>query len=78
MLIEPEVAAVRSEVLQKSKRGHACCRQGGPAQEPFHVFEMPLLGYIGYIPFSWELFALYHLIVGSLRGEAAIVQLWAR
>lgn len=25
-----------------------------------HVFEMPLLGYLGYIPFSRELFALYH------------------
>ena len=25
---------------------------------------MPLLGYGGYIPFSWELFALYHLVMG--------------
>ncbi len=31
-----------------------------------HVFEMPILGYGGYIPFSLELFALYHLIVGLL------------
>ena len=29
-----------------------------------HVFEMPLLGYIGYITFSWELFAIYNFIVG--------------
>lgn len=29
-----------------------------------HVFEMPLLGYGGYLPFSLELYALYHLIVG--------------
>ncbi len=29
-----------------------------------HVFEMPLLGYIGYLPFSLELFAVYHLISG--------------
>ena len=29
-----------------------------------HVFEMPLLGYTGYIPFSWELFAIYNFIVG--------------
>lgn len=28
------------------------------------VFEMPILGYGGYIPFSWELFAFYHLIMG--------------
>jgi hypothetical protein len=27
-----------------------------------HVFEMPLLGYIGYIPFSLELFAIYNFI----------------
>ena len=29
-----------------------------------HVFEMPLPGYIGYITFSWELFAIYNFIVG--------------
>lgn len=32
----------------------------------WHVFEMPLLGYGGYLPFTMELFALYHLIVGGL------------
>jgi len=32
----------------------------------FHVFEMPLLGYIGYIPFSWELFALYNFVTGLI------------
>lgn len=31
------------------------------------IFEMPLLGYLGYLPFSMELFALYHLITGLLR-----------
>lgn len=31
------------------------------------VFEMPLLGYGGYLPFSLELFALYHLAVGLLK-----------
>jgi len=31
-----------------------------------HVFEMPLLGYLGYLPFSLELYALYHLVVGLL------------
>ena len=29
-----------------------------------HVFEMPLLGYGGYLPFALELFAFYHLIMG--------------
>ncbi len=39
-----------------------------------HVFEMPLLGYIGYVPFAWELCALYHLIVG-LAGRGARLSL---
>jgi hypothetical protein len=30
------------------------------------VFEMPLLGYSGYLPFALELYALYHLVVGLL------------
>jgi hypothetical protein len=29
-----------------------------------HVFEMPLLGYLGYIPFSLELFSIYNFITG--------------
>jgi hypothetical protein len=31
-----------------------------------HVFEMPLLGYGGYLPFALELYAFYHLIMGLL------------
>ena len=30
------------------------------------IFEMPLLGYGGYIPFAWELFSLYQLVCGVL------------
>jgi hypothetical protein len=30
---------------------------------------MPLLGYGGYLPFSLELFAIYHLIVGLVGWE---------
>jgi hypothetical protein len=30
-----------------------------------HIFEMPLLGYGGYIPFAWELYALYHFVRGQ-------------
>lgn len=30
------------------------------------IFEMPLLGYIGYLPFSLELYAVYHLVEGFL------------
>jgi len=35
------------------------------------IFEMPLLGYGGYLPFSLELFSLYHLIAG-LFGKKRI------
>ena len=35
------------------------------------IFEMPILGYLGYIPFAWELFALYHFAWGVL-GRTAI------
>ncbi len=38
-----------------------------PGVEFLYVFEMPLLGYLGYIPFSFELFAFYHLITGTKR-----------
>jgi hypothetical protein len=33
-----------------------------------HIFEMPLLGYGGYLPFALELYALYHWVSG-LFGE---------
>jgi hypothetical protein len=42
-------------------------------QVPFvdflHIFEMPLLGYGGYLPFALELFAIYHLVVGLRPGD---------
>jgi len=34
----------------------------------FHIFEMPLIGYLGYLPFSMELFALYHFTVGLFKS----------
>ncbi len=34
----------------------------------WHIFEMPLLGYGGYLPFALELYAFYHFISGLL-GE---------
>jgi hypothetical protein len=39
-----------------------------PFVDVLHVFEMPLLGYFGYLPFALELFALYHLVVGLWPG----------
>ena len=39
-----------------------------PGADWLHVFEMPLLGYGGYLPFALELYALYHLVMGWI-GE---------
>jgi hypothetical protein len=36
----------------------------------FHVFEMPLLGYGGYLPFALELYAVYHFVVGMAGDKA--------
>jgi hypothetical protein len=36
-----------------------------------HIFEMPLLGYGGYLPFALELYALYHLVAGWLREKTS-------
>lgn len=33
----------------------------------WHLFEMPLLGYLGYLPFALELYAIYQLVNGILR-----------
>ncbi len=33
-----------------------------PGVGMFHVFEMPILGYLGYVPFAWELYALSYFL----------------
>ena len=30
---------------------------------------MPVLGYLGYLPFALELFAIYHLVTGLLKKD---------
>ena len=40
-----------------------------PFVDFLHIFEMPLIGYLGYIPFSLELFALYHLVMGFTKHK---------
>lgn len=40
-----------------------------PFVDFLHIFEMPVLGYGGYLPFGLELFALYQLVTGTLRSE---------
>jgi hypothetical protein len=41
-----------------------------------HIFEMPLLGYGGYLPFSLELFAAYHFVRGLWgQGRTSYVHL---
>lgn len=36
-----------------------------------HIFEMPLLGYGGYLPFALELYAMYHLVMGRFGEKAS-------
>lgn len=36
------------------------------------IFEMPLLGYGGYWPFAWELYAIYHLIWGVAKRRPRV------
>jgi hypothetical protein len=38
-----------------------------PGVDFWHIFEMPLLGYLGYLPFALELFAMYHFIIGVFK-----------
>ena len=40
-----------------------------PFVDFLRVFEMPLLGYLGYLPFSLELYALYHLLNRLFTGN---------
>lgn len=48
---------------------HACPKwvYQVPCVDCWHVFEMPLLGYGGYLPFSMELFVLYHMVIWLVR-----------
>jgi len=36
------------------------------------LFEMPLLGYLGYPVFAWELFALYHFLMGLFGKKESL------
>ena len=40
-----------------------------------HVFEMPALGYGGYLPFGLEVYAGYHFLAGSLGSRRPIIRL---
>jgi len=42
-----------------------------PFVDFLHIFEMPLLGYGGYLPFSLELLAIYNFVTGLLRIDRA-------
>jgi len=42
-----------------------------------HIFEMPLLGYGGYLPFALELYAIYHLLAclfGDKTSEYVLIK----
>lgn len=46
-----------------------------PYVDFWYVFEMPLLGYLGYIPFAFELYAIYHLTVGLFNSPTKMENL---
>jgi hypothetical protein len=48
-----------------------------PFVDYFHIFEMPVLGYGGYMPFALELFAVFNFIVGAFKlpGMRGFVQI---
>ncbi len=46
-----------------------------PGLNFLHVFEMPLPGYLGYLSFSLELFAVYHFITGLFGDKKDYVML---
>lgn len=41
----------------------------------FKLFEMPILGYGGYMPFALELYAMYHFVVYLYRREVKVLKL---
>ncbi|MGQ1786504.1 MULTISPECIES: hypothetical protein [unclassified Saccharicrinis] len=40
-----------------------------PFVDFLHIFEMPLLGYLGYLSFPLELYAFYNLVTGFLKRK---------
>ena len=43
----------------------------------WHIFEMPLIGYLGYLPFSLELYGLYHFITGLAGYRNTTFMSWS-
>ncbi len=41
----------------------------------FKIFEMPILGYLGYLPFALELYAMYYFVVYLYKREVKILKL---
>jgi len=41
----------------------------------WHIFEMPFLGYGGYLPFALELYAFYRLVEGALKLKSPYLRL---
>ena len=36
-----------------------------PFTQNIKIFEMPLLGFVGFFPFAWECFCMYHFLAGK-------------
>lgn len=44
-----------------------------PFVDFWHLFEMPLLGYLGYLPFALELYALYAMLSAWLPADKLVL-----
>jgi len=43
-----------------------------PGVNFLHIFEMPLLGYLGYIPFALELYSIYNLVAWLTKNKKLV------
>ncbi len=41
----------------------------------FKIFEMPVLGYLGYLPFALELYAMYYFVIYLYKREVKVLKL---
>jgi hypothetical protein len=44
-----------------------------PYLDFYRIYEMPVAGYLGYIPFGFELYSLYILLTRTRSGDTSYV-----
>ncbi len=46
-----------------------------PFVDFWHIFEMPLIGFLGYIPFAFDIYVIYHLVKGTFGVDQNYLKL---